>query len=147
MNFLYWSIGNLPGLSQQECDRLKACGIEDTKQLLQRTRNPNLKRQLASQLQIHIKYVQKWSALADLAQIPSIGCQYCGLLLHAGIISPTQLRQISVHRLYQQILRLHVSTIQRRDLCPSIDIVQKWVKEAGLKSDSLGAWEIEGLGD
>ncbi|NEO63853.1 MAG: DUF4332 domain-containing protein, partial [Moorea sp. SIO4G2] len=39
------------------------------------------------------QYVNKWVALADLARIPSIGCQYCGLVLHAGICSLTQLAQ------------------------------------------------------
>jgi hypothetical protein len=131
MQSLYWSIDNLPGLSQQEQDRLRACGINDTRDLLNKTSNPHLQQQLASQLQLHLKYVQKWSALANLAQIPSISCQHCGLLLHAGIISLSQLRQTPVHRLHQQILRLHVSTMQRRDLCPSIDLVQRWVKEAG----------------
>jgi Domain of unknown function (DUF4332) len=131
MKSLYWSIDSLPGLSEQEQEQLKACGINDTRELLVKTSNPNLQRQLAGQLQLHLKYVQKWSALANLAQLPSIGCQYCGLLLHAGIISLSQLRQTPVHRLHKQILRLHVSTMQRRDLCPSVDLVQRWVKEAG----------------
>jgi hypothetical protein len=131
MQPLYWSIEDLPGLSQQERDLLKTSGVGDTQELLKRASNPHLQRQLASTLQLNLRYIQKWTALADLARIPSVGCQYCGLLLHAGIVSRQQLRQIPTHRLHQQILRLHVSTMQRRDLCPSVDLVQRWIKEAG----------------
>jgi predicted flap endonuclease-1-like 5' DNA nuclease len=85
---------------------------------------------LANQLQIKFQYVNKWVALADLARIPGIGCQYCGLLLHAGIGSVVQLAQTPAHRLHQQILRLQVATMQRRDLCPHVDEVAGWIKQA-----------------
>lgn len=85
---------------------------------------------LANQLQIHLQHVNKWVALADLARIPSVGTQYCGLLLHAGIASVAQLAATSIHRLHQQLLRLVVATMQRRDLCPSVEQVQQWSQEA-----------------
>jgi hypothetical protein len=126
----YWAIEQLPGLSQEQQARLKACGIATTEQLLQIANTPSARQALANQLQIHVRYVNKWVALADLARIPSVGCEYCGLLLHSGIVSISQLVQTPVHRLHQQILRLHVATMQRQDLCPSIDVVQKWAAEA-----------------
>jgi hypothetical protein len=130
MQSLYWSIDRLPGLSQQELERLRTLGIHNTQELLSETNNPALKQQLASNLQLHLKHIQKWSILADLARIPSINCQYCGLLLHTGVISSAQLSQIPVHRLHQQVLRFYVSNLQRRDLCPSINLVGKWIEEA-----------------
>ncbi|MDJ0714754.1 MAG: DUF4332 domain-containing protein [Prochloraceae cyanobacterium] len=130
MKSCYWSIEELPGLSKQQEVSLKACGINTTKQLLTFCRNLNLKQTLASRLKINIQYVNKWVALADLARIPSVGCQYCGLLLHSGIASVSQLTQIPVHRLHRQILRLQVATMQRQDLCPPVEIVQKWVQQA-----------------
>ncbi|MFB2980916.1 DUF4332 domain-containing protein [Microseira sp. BLCC-F43] len=33
-------------------------------------------------------------------------------------------------RLHQQILRLQVATMQGRDLCPSVEEVQGWIKQA-----------------
>ncbi|TAF01247.1 MAG: DUF4332 domain-containing protein, partial [Oscillatoriales cyanobacterium] len=39
-----------------------------------------------------------------------------------------------VGRLHQQILRLHVATMQRNDLTPSVDRVQKWIQDAKLVS-------------
>ncbi len=126
----YWSIDTLPGLSQHQASQLKACGITTTRQLLEKASNPALKRKLANQLQIHIQYVNKWVALADLARISSVGCEYCGLLLHSGIASVSQLTQTPVHRLHRQILRLQVATMQRQDLCPPVEVVQRWVQEA-----------------
>lgn len=125
-----WPIHQLPGLSSDNCSQLLECGITTTRQLLQVANTPPTKQALASKLQIHTQYVHKWVALAELASIPSVGCQHCGLLLHAGVASVAQLAQIPVHRLHQQILRMQVAMMQRRDLCPSVDEVQEWVVQA-----------------
>lgn len=130
MESYYWTIDQLPGLSEVEQSQLKACGIDTTKQLLQKARTSELKQSLANQLELHIQSVNKWVALADLARIPSVGYEYCGLLLHAGIASVSQLTQTPIHRLHRQILRLQVATMQRKDLCPPVEIVHQWVKEA-----------------
>ena len=128
----YWSIDKLPGLPENEQKLLQNLGIVTTKDLLNRANTPQAKQTLASLLQINIKYVNKWVALADLARLPSVGCQYCGLLLHAGIASVKQLAQTPIHRLHPQIMRLHVATMQRKDLCPSVDMVKQWIQEAKL---------------
>lgn len=125
-----WQIEQLPGLSQQEQSRLQDCGITTTKVLIQQGKTPDAKQALANKLQIHLQYVNKWVALADLARIPSVGTQYCGLLLHAGIASVAQLATVPPHRLHQQVLRLLVATMQRRDLCPPIELVQQWNQQA-----------------
>jgi Domain of unknown function (DUF4332) len=125
-----WSIAHLPGLSLQDQALLLQYGIQTTQQLLQQTRTPGQKQALASQLQTHLQRVVKWSALADLARVPAVGCQYCGLLLHAGISSPAQLAQTPLSRLHQQILKLHVAMMQRQDLCPSLDQVAQWIEQA-----------------
>lgn len=128
--FADWSIALLPGLSDQDQTRLQDCGIQSTLQLLQKTRTPVQKQALASCLQIHIQHVNKWVALADLARIPAVGYQHCGLLLHAGISSPAQLAQTPLPRLHHQLLKLHVAMMQRPDLCPSLDEVARWIEQA-----------------
>ncbi|NMG08298.1 DUF4332 domain-containing protein [Brasilonema sp. UFV-L1] len=125
-----WSIEQLPGLSQQQQAQLQNCGITTTAALIQQGKTPADKLVLANKLQIHLQYVKKWVALADLARIPSVGTQYCGLLLHAGIASVAHLAATPIHRLHQQLLRLVVATMQRRDLCPSIEQVQQWSQDA-----------------
>jgi len=129
MKACYWPIERLPGLSRENVDLLKTLGILNTKQLLARAKNSDSKQILAAQLGINVQYIKKWTALADLARIPTVGCCYCGLLLHSGIASVSQLVRIPVHRLQKQILKLQVATMQRKDLCPSIGQMQKWIQE------------------
>lgn len=125
-----WSIEQLPGLSAQDQSKLRELGITTTGQLLKKASAPEARESLASQLQIKSQYVNKWVVLADLARIPGIGCQYCGLLLHAGISSVAQLAQTPAHKLHQQVLRLQVATMQRRDLCPQVEEVAVWIQQA-----------------
>ncbi len=132
MNSSYWSIDQLPGLKPPEQDLLKAHGIDNTQKLLAKTRNSQAREHLAIQLKIGVNYVKKWSALADLARVPSVSCQYCGLLLHSGIISVSQLAVTPFHRLHRQVLRLQVATLSRKDLAPSVKDVKQWVEEAKL---------------
>ncbi|AFZ15339.1 hypothetical protein Cri9333_4559 [Crinalium epipsammum PCC 9333] len=125
-----WSIEQLAGLSKENQLQLLELGIKTTGELLQIAKTSTARLELANRLQLHIQYINKWVALADLARIPSVGCQYCGLLLHAGIASVSQLAQTPIHRLHPQILRLQVATMQRKDLCPSVEQVQQWIKQA-----------------
>jgi predicted flap endonuclease-1-like 5' DNA nuclease len=125
-----WSIGDLPGLNKPERVLLEALGITTTRQLLCAAPDAATKQQLAADLGTKIQYVNKLVALADLARLTGVGCQYNGLLLHTGIISVKQLSQMPAHKIHQQILKLHVANIQRRDLCPDLAQVQGWIKQA-----------------
>jgi hypothetical protein len=125
-----WLVEQLPGLSEMEKLQLHNCGISTTKQLIQEGKTPQARVDLASKLQINLQYVNKWIALADLARVPSVGTQYCGLLLHAGVVSVTHLAEIPTQRLHKQVLRLQVATMQRRDLCPAMEVVQQWTQQA-----------------
>ncbi|MDV3000822.1 MAG: hypothetical protein N5P05_002428 [Chroococcopsis gigantea SAG 12.99] len=130
MQSSYWHIEELPGLTGEEQADLKSRGILTTQHLLMQTQSLQGKDTLAGQLQLNPQHVRKWSALADLARIPSLGCQYCGLVLHSGIASVSQLRDTPIHRLHRQVVRLQVSTIGGRDLCPPIELVQQWIQQA-----------------
>ena len=125
-----WSIEKLPGLSQKDQILLRENGINTTRKLLEITQTSEEKVILASQLKINLQYVKKWVALADLARVPTVSCEYCGMLLHVGIASVSQLSQMSTHKLHQQILKLQVSTMRRRDLCPTVYLVNKWIQQA-----------------
>lgn len=125
-----WPIEHLPGLSPDHQARLKEVGIQTTQHLLQRTHHLDNHRAIAAQLRVHPQHLTKWIALARLAQIPSVGCTYCGTLLHAGIASPEQLAQASLPRLHQQILKLHVATMQSQEHCPSLSDIVLWQHQA-----------------
>jgi hypothetical protein len=130
----YWSIDLLPGLMLPEQKLLKAQGIDNTLDLLKQTKTLESKIDLASKLKLHQKHLNKWIALSDLARIPSVGNQYCGLLLHAGIASVGQLAQTPFPRLHRQIVRLQVATMGRKDLTPPVAQVRQWIEEAKMLS-------------
>ena len=130
MQFSDWPIEQLPGLSKENQEQLKSLGINNTQDLLKITKTKENKQHLANQLKCQLQLINKWAALADLARVPSVGCDYCGLILHSGIISVNQLSQTSVSFLHRQILKLQVATLQRKDLCPSPDVVKTWINEA-----------------
>ena len=130
MKLQYWSINRLPGMTRSQVELLAKNNITNTKQLLELTQNRESKQKLASKLQLNQKYINKWVAMADLARLPSIGTQYCGLLLHAGIISTARLSQTPFYLLHRQIVRLQVATLRRKDLSPSIEQTKRWVEEA-----------------
>lgn len=124
------AIGDLPGLQAHERVSLLALGITTTGELLATASNLETKQQLAIDLGTKIQYVNKLVALADLARLPGVGCQYNGLLLHTGIISVKQLTEMPAHKIHQQLLRLQVTMLQRRDLCPDLAQIQGWIKQA-----------------
>jgi predicted flap endonuclease-1-like 5' DNA nuclease len=129
-----WSIGDLPGLNKPDCILLQKLGIATTGQLLAVAPDAATKYQLAMSLGTKIQYVNKLVALADLARLPGVGCQYNGLLLHIGIISVKQLAQMPADKIHRQLLKLQVATLQRRDLCPDLDRVQTWIGQARVLS-------------
>ncbi|NER78052.1 MAG: DUF4332 domain-containing protein [Leptolyngbya sp. SIO1D8] len=125
-----WPLSQLPGVSHEQVVQLQTLGLNTTEDLLAQTRAPHELQGIAKKLQIPLRYPKKWVILAELSQLPSIGCQYCGLLLHSGISSISQLAIAAPGRLYNQLRRLHTATLRRSDLCPTPDQVVCWVQEA-----------------
>ncbi|MCU0568130.1 MAG: DUF4332 domain-containing protein [Oculatellaceae cyanobacterium Prado106] len=125
-----FAIAQLPGLSPQDQDLLAQSGIRTTHQLLAQAKTPVQRQALAQKLNIHLQHVNKWVAMANLARIPSVGIEYCGLLLHAGISTPTQLAQTPPGQLHRQVLRLQINMLQRPDLCPGFEEVVLWIAQA-----------------
>jgi predicted flap endonuclease-1-like 5' DNA nuclease len=125
-----WSLDQIPGLNAEDSSKLKSAGFVTTAALLRQTRTPQQQRQLATQLQMPERWVRKWAALAELSELPSVGCQYCGVLLHAGVTSVAQLASMQTHTLHRQVLRLQVAVLRRRDLCPNPGVVTRWITEA-----------------
>jgi hypothetical protein len=123
-------ITHLPGLTKTQIEQLSACGIATTFDLLRQGRNIHQRQQLSSQLSTHIKYINKWTALANLARVPAVGCQHCGLLLNAGVSSPQQLATMSVQKLHPLLRRLQIQLLNRADLAPDTAQVATWIQQA-----------------
>lgn len=122
----------LPGLREEYLQALRQAGLETTADLLKVARSPDQLQAIAAQRQLPLRYLQKWVALADLARLPSVSNDYCGLLLHSGVASVAHLSLQAPGRLHTQIRKLHTMTMRRSDLCPTPDQVVQWVREAKL---------------
>jgi Domain of unknown function (DUF4332) len=127
-----WAIFDLPGLDPNLGKDLDGVGLTDTCQLVGLSVKQQI--ELATSLGHHPRHIQKVVAMASLAQLSSVGCDYCGLLLHAGVSSVAQLSLMPVNQLHRSVLRLHVAVLQRNDLTPTVDRVQQWVSQAQLLS-------------
>lgn len=123
-------LDQLPGLSAQQLKQFNDCDIFTTFDLLRQGNTLQQRQQLSAQLSTNIKYINKWTALANLARIPGVGLQYCGLLLHAGVSTPQQLATMTVQRLHPQLLRLQVQLFKRADLAPDTAQVASWIAQA-----------------
>lgn len=123
-------LDQLPGLTKEQVRQLNELGILTTFELLRQGNSVAQRQQLSKQLSTSIKHIDKWTALANLARIPSVGCQYCGLLLHAGVSTPQQLATMTVQRLHPQLLRLQVQLFRRADLAPDMGMVASWIQQA-----------------
>ncbi|MGB3789039.1 MAG: DUF4332 domain-containing protein [Phormidesmis sp.] len=123
-------IDRLPGLTKAQLQQLNELGISTTFDLLRHGNSLAQRQQLSTQLSTNIKHINKWAALANLARIPGVGTQHCGLLLHAGVSTPQQLATMSVQRLHPQLLRLQVQLFRRADLAPNTGTVAGWIQQA-----------------
>jgi hypothetical protein len=124
------SIDHLPGLNQAQINQLNSAGILTTFDLLRQGNSLSARQQLSKKLSTNIKHINKWAALANLARIPTVGCQHCGLLLHAGVSTPQQLSTMSAQRLHPQLLRLQVQLFNRADMAPDMAQVAAWIQQA-----------------
>lgn len=125
-----WQIERLPGINPEDRDRLKQFGIETTFQLLKQANKREDMQELADQMQINVQRVIRWVVMARLARIPSIGCDYCELLLNVGIYSAGQLTRASVKDLQKRILTYQNANPHRPKLCPDPDKITEWIQEA-----------------
>jgi hypothetical protein len=116
-----YPLQDLPGLDAINENQLAALGISTTEQLYRQGRLPEQRQSLARTLNVPLRYVVKWVVLAELSRVPSVGCQFCGVLLHSGISSVEQLAASSPQLLYRQVRRLNVTAMNRSDLCPTPD--------------------------
>lgn len=124
------AIAQLPGLTKPQITQLNAAGISTTFDLLRQGNSVVQRQALSQRLSTNIKYINKWAALANLARIPGVGTQHCGLLLHAGVSTPQQLSTMTVQRLHPQLLRLQIQLFNRADLAPSVAEVAAWIQQA-----------------
>ena len=126
----YWPIARLPGLKSMDIEQLQGAGVKTTADLLHIAARGDRKQELAAQLNIKLERINRWVAMADLARVPAVGCEHCGLLLHSGIIDTRQLADAATPQLHRQVQRLHVATLRNTRACPTVSDVGLWIAQA-----------------
>ena len=140
ISFLCSAIDQLPGLSAKDCQNLKDHSITTTLALLQKAGSSRPQKEaLAIDLGIKFQLLNKWLVFADLARIPAVGCQHCGLIVHSGICSIEQLAQTPLGQLHKQIMKFQVQNLRRADLCPSLEEMSIWIEQAQLLQPKIKA--------
>ena len=130
MKSCFWSLDRLPGLPARDREALAKLNITNTQQLLRRGATAADRQTMARTLHLREHHIHKWVAMADLARVPSVGSRHCGLLLHAGISSTTQLARATAGSLHRDLVRFHVALYKRRDWCPTLPDAERWIEEA-----------------
>ena len=117
-------------MSAAQAQQLSNSGIATTFDLLRQGNSLQQRQTLSTRLSTHIKHINKWTALANLARIPGVGCDYCGLLLNAGVSTPQQLATMTVQRLHPQLQKLQIQLLNRADMAPNMAQVAGWIQSA-----------------
>lgn len=125
-----WPIENLPGLSESDRNTLTNLGFTSTFDLLRQAWSIGGKETLSARSGLHIQHIQKWVALSDLARVPNVGCEYCGVLLHSGIATLEQLSRTPAGPLHRQIARFQVALFRNPDRIPDLGQVNIWIQQA-----------------
>ena len=125
-----WPIENLPGLSETDRNTLTHLGFTSTFDLLRQAWSLGGKEDLSARSGLHIQHIQKWVALSDLARVPNVGCEYCGVLLHSGIATLEQLSRTPAGPLHRQIARFQVALFRNSSRIPDFGQVNIWTQQA-----------------
>ena len=121
---------DLPGIPADILASLKARKIETTLALLNAAPGLEQRKTLARSLDLRDQVIGKWFAMADLSRLPAVGTRYCGVLLHCGIHSVTQLAIADAGRLHRHVLRFHVALLRQKTQCPELVNVIQWIHQA-----------------
>jgi len=78
-------------------------------QLLRQVHKRSDQQKLAEEMYINVQRVTRWAIMANLARIPSVGCEYCELLLNAGIYPASQLARASTCDLQKRIMQFQLA--------------------------------------
>jgi Domain of unknown function (DUF4332) len=121
------ALADLPGLTPTLKQALHKGGLVTTRDLIRAHRQDPA---LIQRLGLTPREYGKLLALSTLAEVPGVGCRYCGLLLHIGIRSPQDLSRSRPEQLQRSILRLHRQLGLQRHECPSGELLGRWVAAA-----------------
>ena len=124
------NIEDVEGIGPAHAASMKAAGVSNTDQLLERGAKPAGRQALADAAGISATSILKWVNHADLWRIKGVGSEYSDLLEAAGVDSPAELAQRNAANLaitFQEIDAARPDWIRR---LPSEAAVAEWIAQA-----------------
>lgn len=124
-----YPIVRIEGIGPVYAEKLKAVGISNTAEYLDRAKDAKGRKELAEATGIEEKRVLKWANMADLMRINGIGEEYSELLEAAGVDTVKELKMRKPENLHAKMAEVNEEKKLVRQLPPK-SAVEKWVEEA-----------------
>ena len=122
-------IGKLRGLSSELEDMLQERGIRDSDQLLEASRTPAGRKNLAEKVGVTTGIILELANRADLARVHGIGGVFSDLLEHAGVDTVKELATRRPENLYAKLVEINTQQ-KLAGRAPTRNAVDDWVAQA-----------------
>jgi len=123
------SLMRVKTMSAPIAKKLREHGIENSDQLLNASRTPQQRQELANKVGVHHQRILELANRADLARIVGVGKIYSDLMEKAGVDTVKELSNRVPEHLHEA-LRHHNNKRRPKGRAPSIKEVTDWVNQA-----------------
>ncbi len=123
------TLGELRGITDAVLNSLKAQGLGDSNSLLEATRTPQGRKELASAAGIDAAMLLELANRADLARIKGIGRVYSDLMEEAGVDTVKELSRRVPENLHAKLIEINTKR-QFTQRPPSVEQVSDFVEQA-----------------
>ncbi len=124
-----YKIEEIEGIGPVMGEKLRNAGINTTDKLLEGTKTPKQRSDLAESTGISSKLILRFANMADLFRINGVGQEFAELLEAAGVDTVPELAQRKADNLTAKMEEVNAEKkLTRRT--PSLKEVEKWVTEA-----------------
>lgn len=124
-----YKIEEIEGIGPALGEKLREAGVDTTDKLLEATKTPKQRKELAENSGISEKQILRFANMADLFRINGVGQEYAELLEKAGEDTVPELAQRNAANLTAKMEEVNEEKKLVRKT-PTLVSVEKWVEEA-----------------
>jgi predicted flap endonuclease-1-like 5' DNA nuclease len=124
-----YKIEEIEGIGPALGEKLREAGVDTTDKLLEATKTPKQRKELAENSGISEKQILRFANMADLFRINGVGQEYAELLEKAGVDTVPELAQRNAANLTAKMEEVNEEKKLVRKT-PTLVSVEKWVEEA-----------------
>lgn len=124
-----YPIVKVEGIGPSFAEKLKAIGVLNTEQYLERARTPKGRKALAAETGIDESRILRWANLCDLMRVKGIGEEFSELLEAAGVDTVKELGKRNAANLCKALADANEKRKMVRAL-PAETVVARWIESA-----------------